>query len=606
MSKRLPNILCLVSEDCPPRLGAYGDRLARTPHLDNLAAKGVTWDHAFSTAPVCAPSRFAILTGRHAPGVPPAQHMSTIAHLPEGMPTYPDFMRAAGYYCTNNSKTHYNCDVDPHAIWDESSDTAHWRNRPDDAPFLAVFNCMTTHESCVFTQTLGAVTAEQVTLPPYLPDTSGIRSSLATYYNRIEQMDAFIGQNLRDLELAGVAEDTIVLYYSDHGSPLPRSKRFCYDEGLHVPLIAHVPDKWRHLLPFDAGSHIQSPVSLVDLFSTFAAIAGIAPPDGLQGMPFLGPDSGKRAYAFSARDRMDEHYDMVRTARSDRFRYIRNYAPHRPWGQHYAFAWESLAYQDYERAYLDNALNEAQARFWRAKPAEELYDTLADPHSLVNLASSADHAKTLTEMRAALDGHMRAIRDGGFVPEGRPAEDFSRHQDPSVFPFDRVLHLAGRAIQADPADLAQYLAVLSEPSPILRFWAAQGLLILAMAGHSLPPRLTDALDTEADPHVRIALMEALGHAGEAQEWVERLTAVVRDERDDRIRLQALDALGALPLFPDVSLALMTELAEYHDEYVRGAAGYLKLKLEQSYDPAKKVFRFDLFRAGMMQSRAMSP
>jgi arylsulfatase A-like enzyme len=590
--------LCIVSEDCPPRLGAYGDTLARTPHLDALAARGVTWEVACSTAPVCAPSRFAILTGRHAPSTPPAQHMSAVAHLPADVPTYPQVMRDAGYYCTNNFKTHYNCDVDPQAIWDQSSDTAHWRNRPASTPFLAVFNCMTTHESCVFRQTDGAVVPADVAIPPYLPDTPGTRRALATYYNCIEQMDAFMGERLAELEAAGVADDTIVFYYSDHGSPLPRSKRFCYDEGVRVPFIVHVPPKWRHLLPVEPGGRVTTPVSLVDLFPTFAAIAGVEAPPGLHGHSIMGPARTDRTYAFSARDRMDEHYDMVRTARSDRFRYIRNYAPHRIWGQHYAFAWESAAYQEYEQAWLDGDLDTVAARFWQRKPAEELYDTVTDPHALVNLVDAPEHAETLKAMRAALDGHMTRIHDAGFIPETDHPSQLA-----DDFPHARVLELAGHAIAREPARLPAFQALLSDPSPIVRFWAAQGLLMLAVDGHPLPSGLADDLDHETDNHVRIALIEALGHGSDALRAVTQLTDIARTAHDDRVRLQALDALCALPPHPEISLTLMQELAVDPEEYVRGIAGYLKLRLEETYTPASKVFRFDLFRAGMAQSNA---
>ena len=288
MSTERPNILCIVSEDCPPRLGAYGDTIARSPNLDRLASQGVVFDNAAATSPVCAPSRFSILTGRHPENVPPAQHMTAWGHMPRSIITYPEMMRAAGYYCTNNSKTHYNVDLDPNEIWDETSGKAHWFNRPAGKPFLAVFNTMLTHESCVFQEHPGAVGPEDVIVPAYLPDTDGTRISLARYYNQIEAMDAWMGDRLAELAAAGLEDDTIIFYYSDHASPMPRSKRFCYDDGVRVPLIVKVPEKWRHLLPEAPGSHITAPVSLVDLLPTFAEIIGVAPPEGLPGQAFMG------------------------------------------------------------------------------------------------------------------------------------------------------------------------------------------------------------------------------------------------------------------------------------------------------------------------------
>jgi arylsulfatase A-like enzyme len=221
----------LVSEDNNPWIGAYGDSLARTPNIDALAARGLLYRNAFSAAPVCAPSRFAILTGVHAESCAPANHMRARARLDGELRTYPEYLREAGYYCTNNDKTDYNCDVDAAAIWNESGKNAHWKNRPEGAPFLAVFNLGTTHESSLFQPVAGAVTLTEVRVPAYLPDTPEIRQDFASYYNLIERMDGELGARLRELEDAGLLDDTIVFYYSDNGGALPRTKRYCHDQG---------------------------------------------------------------------------------------------------------------------------------------------------------------------------------------------------------------------------------------------------------------------------------------------------------------------------------------------------------------------------------------
>lgn len=595
MSQSRPNFLCLVSEDCPPRLGAYGDRLARTPNLDRLAGEGVTWLVANCTSPVCAPSRFAILTGRHAENVPPAQHMTAFGPFPKGIATYPEVFRAAGYYCTNNSKTHYNCDVDPNTLWDETSGTAHWRNRPAGAPFLAVFNTMLTHESCMFERKDGPVRPQDVTVPAYLPDSDGIRQSLASYYNQIERMDAFMGERLAELEADGAAEDTIVFYYSDHGSPLPRSKRFCYDEGLGVPMIVRVPARWRHLLDEAPGTTVDTPVSLVDLFATFLSAAGLDMVEGLQGQAFLGPKRRERDFAFGGRDRMDERYDLTRTVRSARFRYIRNYAPHRVWGQHYAFAWESKAYQDYETAHIAAQLTPIQERFWQRKPAEELYDIAQDPDATVNLASNPAYVAELERMREALDQHMLDIHDCGFIPEASPAEAWQASRDKAVYPIGEVIALAGRAIARDENNVPKFCQLLSHPSLVMRFWAAQGLLMLAVEGHPMPPQARSAWMSEHEPAVRIALSEALGHAGDGAAQAEYLTGLISSESNPRLRLQALCALTEMPHPADISLPVVAGLVEDEDEYVRGAAACLKLRLEGRYEPSSRIFRYDLFR-----------
>lgn len=222
-----PNILWLVSEDNNPYIGAYGDTLAHTPTIDGLSKKGLLFRNVYSNAPVCAPSRFGILTGVYPESCSPANHMRAEAHLPSELRTYPELMREAGYFCTNNNKTDYNCDVDPGKIWDGDGKEAHWRSRENKTqPFMAVFNYQTTHESRIFKPTSGRVTPEMVTLPAFLPDTPGIRQDFASYYNLMETMDGQLAERLAELEADGLADDTIVFYYSDNGGVLGRSKRY--------------------------------------------------------------------------------------------------------------------------------------------------------------------------------------------------------------------------------------------------------------------------------------------------------------------------------------------------------------------------------------------
>ena len=582
-----PNILCLVAEDCPPWLGAYGDPLARTPHIDRLAADAVTYEAAMASSPVCAPSRFAILTGRHAESCPPAQHMTAWGPMPEGVPTYPEMMRAAGYYCVNNAKTHYNVDTDPEQLWDETSGKAHWMNRGADQPFLAVFNCMLTHESCVFEDRPGPVCAEDVTLPGHLPDLPGLRQNMASYYNRIEQMDQFVGDRLEELDAAGLRDDTIIIFHADHASPLPRSKRFCYDDGLRVPFIVQVPGKWRAALGHGPGTRVQDPVSLVDLMPSFAQVAGISPPEGCQGVSIFAKDATRR-YAASGRDRMDEHYDMMRSIRTDRYRYIRNYAPHRTWGQHLSFCWIAKGFQDYERAYQEGALDPVAARYWQRKPAEELYDMKADPDSIQNLAGDANHAAVLTELRAALDAQMAEIGDRGFIPEG------SAMQTSDAYDLAGVKALADLAIQRDPAHTAAFVDGLSQSDCVMRYWAASGLLMLAVEGHPRPDGLTEALHALDDPHAEIVLREALGHWGDVNPQVLWLITLAQSSAADPLRIQAMDALSNLPPRPALALRGVKALTEDPNEYVRGIAGVLATVLAETYSPDEITFRFDLF------------
>jgi arylsulfatase A-like enzyme len=399
-SRSRPNILWLVSEDNSPLIGAYGDRLAHTPAIDALAKQGVLYANAFSNSPVCAPTRFGIITGMYPESCGPAHHMRAQGRIPAFVSGFPKYLRDAGYYCTNNVKTDYNAQLDMEAMWHESSPTAHWRNRPKDAPFFAVFNFMTTHESRMFKDAEGRVRPQDVRVPAYLPDSPEVRQDIASYYNLVEQMDGEVAAHLAALDAAGLAEDTIIFYYSDNGGVLPRSKRYCYDEGLRVPLIARFPAKWAHLAPAAAGTTISAPVSLVDLAPTVLTIAGVDPPAHMQGVSLVRAKSKRAPYVFGMRNRMDERYDMVRTIRDERYRYIRNYAPHRPYGQHQAFEWQMDSYRTWQTEHLAGRLNPVQERFFREKPAEEFYDLVADPPSIASVSQPCEQSSTPTCWRS--------------------------------------------------------------------------------------------------------------------------------------------------------------------------------------------------------------
>lgn len=476
---RMPNILFLVSEDNNPFIGAYGDALAHTPTIDRLAREGVLFRNVYSNAPVCAPSRFGILTGVYPESCAPANHMRATARWPKPLTTYPEQLRQAGYFCANNAKTDYNCDVAPEAIWDQQGNAAHWRQRPAGQPFMAVFNYMTTHESRIFKPSPGRVTPDQIKLPAYLPDTPDIRQDFASYYNLMEKMDGQLAERLAELEADGLTDDTIIFYYSDNGGVLPRSKRYCYDEGLRCSLVVRVPPKWAHLAPGKPGTERIDPVSFIDLAPTLLSLAGMKIPAQMQGQPFMG--KGRRAakrYAFGMRNRMDERYDFQRTVTDGRWRYIRNYMPHRPLGQHQAFAWLAKGYQDWETAHRAGTLTPAQDRFFQQKPFEELYDLSVDKDQVINLIDDPKAARVLKDMRAALDRQMLSINDNGFIPEASPEEGYVESNDKTRYPLKQIMALAALAARRDPANLGELQANLAHSNPIMRHWAAAGLLML--------------------------------------------------------------------------------------------------------------------------------
>jgi arylsulfatase A-like enzyme len=580
-----PNVLWLVSEDNNPFIGAYGDSLAATPHLDRLAADGILYRNAYSTSPVCAPSRFALITGAYAETCGPAHNMRASGKIPSTLRGFPEYLRAAGYYCTNNAKTDYNAPINTGRTWNVSGDTAHWRNRPAGAPFFAVFNTDRTHESKIFGASPGDVTASQVRVPAYLPNDPAIRRDRAAYYDLMHKMDGIIGDRLAELEDAGLADDTIVFYYSDNGGVLPRSKRFCYEDGLRTALIVRVPPKWRHLAGPGPGSTVSAPVSLIDLPPTVLALAGVSAPAHLQGTAFLGAgNSANRQYAFGGRARMDERYDLVRTVTDGRYRYIRNYAPHRPGGQHVAYAWQEKSYQAWEQAHLDGKLPEVQDRFWREKPAEELYDLRADPDQVNNLVAGGQHADIVRRLRTALYDHMIKIHDNGFIPEGSPAEGYDQSRKAGAYPIADVIALADRAIARDAANLDHFVQRLTHANPVIRYWAAQGLLMLGPRGSAAASTLSSRLSAESSLQVRVVIAEALARLGTSGPAVTALGAIVDGDGGVPIRLQALNALTYIGSPAKAVLPAIRRAAASGEDYLHRAGRYLELVLTGEYRP----------------------
>jgi N-sulfoglucosamine sulfohydrolase len=483
-----PNILWLSNEDMSPRLGAYGDELARTPVLDRLAAESIRFTRAFTTAPVCAPSRAAIITGMYQNAIG-AQHMRTtesrVADLPGPylavppfyVKAFPEYLRAAGYFTTNRAKTDYQFGV-PFTIWDELGQKAHWRDRPTpDQPFFSVFNFEVTHESRVFpasperTKPLQTDPA-RVVVPPYYPDTPLVRDDLARHYDNISEMDRQVGEILRQLEEDGLADRTIVFYWSDHGDGLPRAKRSLYDSGLHVPLMV----RWPKALgsPFAPGMVNDELVSFIDLAPTVLALAGVPVPTHLQGRVLLGPQAGPPPeFVFGARDRMDIEYDMMRSARDARFLYIRNFAPDLPYAGHIIYRNQSNIMQEWLRLHAEGALSGPAALWMRnSRPAEELYDVAADPHQIRDLAGNPAHRATLARMRRAVEDWMARIDDQGLVNE---PEMIQRMWPGRVQPETAQPYIVLRRTTETPTRHATL--AISEPTEIAIYAPTQGASI---------------------------------------------------------------------------------------------------------------------------------
>lgn len=588
-----PNILWLVSEDNNPFVGSYGDKLAHTPTIDALAAKGVLYRNVFSNAPVCAPSRFGILTGIYPESCAPANQMRAVAKLPDGFRTYPELMREAGYFCTNASKTDYNCDIDAKAIWDVQGPDGHWRKRPAGKPFMAVFNYETTHEAQLFKPTPGRVTPNMIEVPPYLPDTPGVRQDYASYYNLMEKMDGQLAARLAELEADGLANDTIVFHYSDNGGVLPRSKRYCHDEGLRCEMVIYVPPKWQHLMPAKPGSAIEHPVSFIDLAPTVLSIAGARQPAQMQGRPLMGRRVGRpQRFAFGMRNRMDERIDFQRAVTDGRWHYIRNYMPHRPLGQNQAYSWQARGYQDWDAAYRAGKLNTVQRRFFEAKPYEELYDLTADPHQIVNRIADPAAFRVAQAMRAALDAHMISINDNGFLPEAMAGEGYVESRDKRIYPIRQVMRLAHAAASGDVRHSKMLRAHLNSPVEVLRYWAAMGLVIQGEPARDDLAVLRNAMRSDPSQHVRIVAAEAVARLGDDGEAVSVLAGISDSAASWQLQLHALNALDALGERARPALPSIQRAANDTNNYVRSVGRYLTAVLTGSYDPARPLFETD--------------
>lgn len=486
-----PNILWLTSEDHGPHMGCYGDTFATTPSVDALAAKGMLFKHAWSCAPVCAAARTTIIAGMYSPSTG-GEHMRSMVAMPKGTKMYPQFLREAGYYCTNNSKEDYNLKK-PDGVWDESSGKANWKNRKDGQPFFAIFNETCSHESKIRVRPHTAIhDPAKVRVPAYHPDIPEVRQDWAQYYDIVTEADASAGRRLKELQEAGLADDTIVFYYADHGSGMPRNKRWPCNSGLHVPMVVYFPPKWQHLAPKEYGAGVKSDrlVSFVDLAPTLLSIIGVQPPEWMQGHAFAGKfQSEPQPFIYGFRGRMDERYDCVRSVTDGRFVYLRNFMPHLSQGQHVNYQFETPTARAWRKLFDEGKLTPEQSIFWKEpKDAEELYDLQSDPDEVHNLAASPEHAATLAKMRTAQENLALKIRDAGMIPEGEMhhrsegTTPYDMAHDDKLYPLARILKSAGEASSMKPDAIADLKAGFGDNDNAIRYWSAMGILMRGPSG----------------------------------------------------------------------------------------------------------------------------
>ncbi|MBM3759579.1 MAG: sulfatase [Acidobacteria bacterium] len=523
LQTKQPNILWVTCEDMSPNLGCYGDKHAASPTIDSLAERSLRYRSAWSCAPVCAPARTTIISGMYPPSTG-AEHMRSKTKLAPGQKMFPHLLREAGYYTSNNSKEDYNL-VHTGKVWDESSNKAHWRKRDAKQPFFSVFNYVITHESQI--RTPGHKLRhdpKEVRVPAYQPDIPEVRRDWAQYYDNIQTMDGMVKKTLGELEADGLKDSTIVFFYSDHGAGMPRLKRWPYNSGLHVPMMVHIPEQCKHLAPKDyaAGGWTDRLVSFVDLAPTVLSLAGVKKPDYHQGYAFLGANiEPEQDYIFGFRGRMDERIDMVRSVRNQRYVYIRNYMPHRIYGQHVDYMFEMPTTRKWKEVFDSGKANEAQSHFWKTKPAEEFYDLQNDPDEVNNLAlkPTAEQKSEMNRLRAAQTGLAVKIRDVGFLPEheihARAKDDapWTMARDDERFAAVRVMNAAELATGPTRTQPEIFRTYLEDGDSAVRYWCANGILGQGKPAVEVTQNALRGALNDDSLNVRVAAAEALARYG---------------------------------------------------------------------------------------------
>ena len=561
-----PNILWLTCEDISPYLGCYGFEQAETPHLDALALEGIRFTHAYANAPVCAVARSALLTGMHSSTLGTHQMRSNVL-LPAGIPAYPKLFRDAGYYWTNNSKKDYNSNYSrDSSLWDESSRKAHWKNRPEGKPFFAVFNTTVTHEGQLSARSQAKylkrsqipkeprIHPSKIKLPPYHPDQPAIRQDWARLHDMITLMDSIIGSRLRELAEAGLAENTIVFFYSDHGGQLSRSKRYIYNVGTQVPFIVRFPKKWQHLAPGKPGSTNDELVQFVDCPKTVLSLAGIQVPEIMQGRILFGPrreDAPATAHFY--RDRMAERYDFSRAVTDGRYYFVRNFMPHRPRGRDSSYGYQVQANWGAWRSWYEKSPGTAgpiRSQFFRPKPVVQLFDTQKDPWHVHNLADDPALQGKRKQLAEDLDQWMIQTRDIGLIPEplfhdlagpAQSSKTLYEYAQSDAFPVEAALKAAKAASAGEPAGLGSFIKMMGDEHPVIRHWGAYGCFRTRSRTEEVKRALNNMIESDPFAANRIMAAQALGLCGDPETAFSAIMKEAKEARHGYVLLFALNA-----------------------------------------------------------------
>ena len=491
-----PNILWIVTEDNSLHyMNLYTKGGAEMPNVSSLASEGIVFNNAFSNAPVCSVARSTIITGVYSPRIGTQYHRRmSLVKLPDDVKPLPVYLKEAGYYTSNNSKEDYNFIKDGE-IWDESSGKASYKNRKKGQPFFHVQNFHNTHEGQLhfdkenLENALKTHNLDSVKPFPYHPDTPTFRYTQSLYHNHHKDVDKEIGKFIKKLEDENLLDNTIIFYYADHGGVLPRSKGYIYESGLNVPLVVRIPEKFKKLSPFKPGTRTSSFVEFVDLVPTVLSLAGIEIPRSVDGKPFLGKKLKKSKLekqntTFGYADRFDEKYDLVRSVRVGKYKYIRNYQPFNVDGLYNFYRYKMLAYKEWYKLFQDGKLNEVQSQFFKPRAPEALYNIDEDPHETNNLANDISYNEILLDLRTKLNDHLISINDLSFLPEPYLLEN---GLNDVVGYSKKNKDLIKRLIEISDLQLYDYNEIsskikdaLKDNNPWVRYW---GLIVSSTFGN---------------------------------------------------------------------------------------------------------------------------
>lgn len=568
-----PNILWLTFEDTSAyEFGCYGNNGVHTPNADSLAARGIQFMNAWSVAPQSSAARSSLITGCYATTY--GMDVHPVAYDTPADIFFPQKLREAGYYCTNNSKTHYNSITDNKICWDECDRHASYNStkRGKEQPFFAVFNTVTSHMGRIRTfhtdgrrdYTQEGIYPALLSLPAYVPDLPEVRSDYAGHLEAVQDVDTWLGFFLKDLKEQGLDENTIIFFFSDHGGCVPRGKGYLYESGLKVPLIAYFPPKWQYLA--DKTSEKEySLVNFTDLGPTVLSLAGVKPPKQMQGKALYGKYANpeKRETQFALAANQLHHFMPVRAVTDGRFKYIRSYIPYRQFALRNYYQWGMPSNKAWDKLVLGgHNTNPDWKQTFEAHPAEMLFDLENDLDELHDLSSSPQHAEVLKKMRQTLSDHIRSTADlGFFLPTSRTGHVLYEKVRKEKYPLDDLYTLVETAGTATAASLPLLEEAIASPLTEMRFWGAVGYAKLAREKQieTCPQALLTLLQDE-NPYIASEAAYALAYMGKAEEGIARLITPAQ-EKDRKIGYSSLECLSLDPEMRDSIRPFLPELKE---------------------------------------------